>query len=110
MSSGDARRAGLREKEKTTKKKLRAVKLLTNRRMRRASTAENAPVVQRSRLVRAAVVGQIGLINQLLDKGKKECVVDEFEVISTSFLNILCCEFSAYSTVLVPVFCRRSMV
>ena len=92
MSSGDARRAGLREKKKATKKKLRAVKLLTDTRTRRASTAENAPVVLRSRLVRAAAVGQIGEINRLLGKGKNECVVDEFEVKITSFFQhiVLC--------------------
>merc|ERR1719460_1256863 len=50
--------------------------------------AKNAPVVQRSRLVRAARIGKIAELDHLLGKGKTDCVVDEFEVYGLNALHV----------------------
>lgn len=73
------RREELREKTNTAKLKLKTLTLLKFSK-KKASTAEDAPVVQRSQLVRAAAAGKVTEIDRLLSKGEKNCVPDEFEV------------------------------
>ena len=71
------RREQLRKKIENAKSKLSRGLLFSRR---KAATAADAPVVQRSRLVRAAAANKVTEIDHLLSKDKRVCVPDEFEV------------------------------
>ena len=84
------RRAEMQKKTNAMRRKLDALRKLKKKK-KKDSEAKNAPVVQRSRLVRAARIGKIAELDHLLGKDKTDCVVDEFEVNCVNTFRVYFC-------------------
>ena len=81
------RRVKLRKKQKAVKLKLFALRKLKAKQWK-TDTGERAPIVERSRLVRAAALGKTAELEQLLGKDKSSSMVDEFEVRMNKILSL----------------------
>ena len=85
------RREELKKKRNAMKRKLRTLQKLLQAKKDTDVAAKRAPVVQRSRLVRAAAVGKTDDLENLLGKDKTDCVVDEFEVNCVNTFRVYFC-------------------